>query len=111
MDIGRSFTFVFEDEDWLKKVLIGGGLSIIPVVGQLFTIGYGLEVARRVAKGDPQPLPEWGDWGGLLKDGFMAMVIGIVWMLPIIVVSSCAWIPAILSGVISPTTSAMLNSK
>ena len=28
MDVGRAFTFAFEDPDWLKKLLIGGALLI-----------------------------------------------------------------------------------
>ena len=85
MDLGRAVGFVFEDEDWLKKVLIGGVLMLIPIFGQLLTIGYGLEIARRVVKGHPQPLPEWDEWGTKIIEGFMNGVIGFVWALPIIV--------------------------
>ncbi len=36
MDFGKSFTYMFDDSEWLKKLAIGGLLallSIIPVVG------------------------------------------------------------------------------
>jgi hypothetical protein len=89
MDLGRAVGFVFEDEEWLKKVLIGGVLMLIPVFGQLLAVGYGLEIARRVVKGHPQPLPEWDEWGTKIIEGFMSGVIGFVWALPIIVVTSC----------------------
>ena len=89
MDIGRAVMFVFEDEDWLKKVAIGGVLMLVPIFGQLLAIGYGMEIARRVVKGDPQPLPEWDDWGAKAMEGFMSMVIGFVWALPIILVAGC----------------------
>ncbi len=89
MDLGRAVGFVFEDQDWLKKVLIGGVVWLIPIVGQLLAVGYGLEVARRVVKGHPQPLPEWDEWGTKIVEGFMNGVIGFVWALPIIVVASC----------------------
>lgn len=89
MDLGRAVGFVFEDQDWLKKVLIGGVLMLIPIFGQLLAVGYGLEIARRVVKGDPQPLPEWDEWGTKLVEGLMSSVIGFVWGLPLIIVISC----------------------
>jgi len=46
MDIGKTFTYVFEDEDWVKKVLIGGVINLIPIVGFFFTAGYMLEMGR-----------------------------------------------------------------
>jgi len=99
MDIGKAVTFVFEDEEWLKKVLIGGCLMFVPIVGQLMVMGYGMEIARRVVKGHPQPLPEWEEWGQMAIDGFMSMVISFVWGLPIALIGICLAIPAaVLSG-------------
>lgn len=93
MDIGRTITFIFDDEEWLKKVLIGGCLMIIPILGQLMALGYGMEIARRVVKGHPQPLPEWEDWGQIAMDGLMNMIVTFVWSLPLILISSCLAIP------------------
>jgi hypothetical protein len=86
MDIGRAFTFVFDDEDWIKKILIGGIVTIIPIVN-FIAIGYGLRVLRNVARGDAKPLPEWDDWGGDFVKGAMVFVAGIIYALPIIVLS------------------------
>jgi len=48
MDIGRSFKFMFEDEGWITKILIGGILGLIPIVN--FVIyGYQLEVIKNVS--------------------------------------------------------------
>jgi hypothetical protein len=58
MDIGRSFTFVTEDEDWLRKVLIGGLISLIPIVGQLYMAGYAIQVIKNTIEGREVPLPE-----------------------------------------------------
>jgi hypothetical protein len=69
MDLGRAFGFFFEDENWLNKVLIGGLLQIIPIVGQLALLGYLFEVARNVAQGNPRPLPDWSDLGTKLVKG------------------------------------------
>ena len=57
MDIGKAFSFVFEDEEWVSKILIGGLIALIPLVGQLVVLGYALKVAQNVAQGSPRPLP------------------------------------------------------
>ncbi len=86
MDIGRAFTFVFDDEDWIKKILIGGIITLIPIVN-FIAIGYGLRVLRNVSRGDAKPLPEWDDWGGDFVRGALIFVAGLVYALPIIVLS------------------------
>ena len=82
MDIGLALTFVFQDPDWLKKVLINALIGLIPVVGQLYLLGWGLEVSRRVALDEYTALPEM-DFGTFLKRGFQVTVAGIVYSLPI----------------------------
>jgi hypothetical protein len=88
MDIGRSFSFVFEDDDWVVKVLIGAVLALTGI-GFIPIMGYALEVARRVARDDPQPLPAWDDWGTKIVEGLVSWVISFVWSLPGIILSSC----------------------
>lgn len=94
MDIGRSITYVFQDPSWLKKVAIGGLLSFIPIFGWLVVAGYWLRVVRNVATGPDLPLPEWDDFGGDFVRGLKVVVVGIVWALPLIIISFCTAIPA-----------------
>jgi hypothetical protein len=93
MDFGKAFSFVFEDEDWIKKIALGGLLSLIPVLGLFLVVGYGLEVTKRVIKGDVEVLPDWSDFGGYLGKGFMVFLIALVYMLPVILIQSCSSIP------------------
>lgn len=91
MDIGRAITFPFQDSEWVKKVLIGGLITLIPIIGGFVVYGYILEVARRVYLDDPQVLPEWGeDFGGFLVRGFVLYVGLLVWMLPFLIVGGVA---------------------
>jgi len=83
MDIGKSFTYVFEDKDWVTKVLIGGLLTLIPIVN-LVVIGYALRVTKNVADGLEQPLPNWDDLGDYFVKGFMATLGSLVWALPML---------------------------
>ena len=103
MDIGKAFAFVFEDDDWVVKVLIAIGILvagivlswlIIPaILAGLLLAGYELEITRRVIRGDATVLPAWEDWGQLLIDGLQVAIIGIVYALPIIILSFCVGAP------------------
>jgi hypothetical protein len=101
LDIGKAFTYMFEDKNWTTKVLIGGGLllfGIVTIVGWLFTYpvvyGYGIQVLRNVIAGNPQPLPEWDNWGERWMDGFKAWIVTLILALPIIIVNVIVQIPA-----------------
>jgi hypothetical protein len=86
MDIGRSFTYMFEDKDWVKKILIGGVVNLIPIVN-LAATGYFIEALKNTAEGRELPLPEWGeDFGGKFMKGLMAGIAGFLYALPIMIV-------------------------
>lgn len=97
MDFGKAFTFVFEDPDWLKKVAINALIGLIPLVGQFYVMGWGLEVARRIIAGSTEPLPEV-DFGTYLGHGFKALVVSLVWTAPI-------WLVSIVFAAIAALTS------
>ncbi len=90
MDIGRSFTYVTEDQDWIKKVLLGGVIMLIPIVGPFFALGYIFETMKNVIAGREVPLPEIDDFGGKLVEGLKLWVISLVYALPLILFSVCA---------------------
>ena len=99
MDIGKAFSFVFEDSKWVSKIIIGGILAIIPIVGWFFVMGYLIAIARNVIQGNPQPLPEWSDFGQLFIDGLYGLVIAFVYVLPIIIFACIIVAPvSILAG-------------
>ena len=85
MDVGKSFTFMFEDKDWLVKILIGGVFTLLSVilVGIPFVLGYVLEVIRRVIRQDPEPLPDWDNLGEKFVQGLVLLVIFIIWLIPV----------------------------
>ncbi|MFQ5613283.1 MAG: DUF4013 domain-containing protein [Anaerolineae bacterium] len=98
MDIGSAFTFIFDDEDWIKKLLIGGvillfaiPLSVVLVGIALFLpiAGYMLQTLQNVRDRQATPLPEWSDFGGLFSKGLMVTVVYIVYLIPIIILA-CA---------------------
>ncbi|HEU4323375.1 MAG TPA: DUF4013 domain-containing protein [Roseiflexaceae bacterium] len=85
MDIGRAFGFVTEDEEWVSKILLGGVILLIPIVGGLALFGYLLKTARNVMEGSTRPLPRWENFGDLLMRGLHMFVIQLVYLLPMII--------------------------
>ena len=83
MDYGKAFSFVFDDEAWISKVIIGGLLtaSFILIIPVFIVLGYSEQVAKRAMLGE-KGLPEWKDWGDLLKRGFSLSVVFFVYMIP-----------------------------
>lgn len=85
IDFGRAFSFYFEDPDWVKKTLIGGGLYLAGTIGLVLlgaglllyamVSGYAMRVMQRAYAGDPRPLPEWEDYGGMMRDGFKLLLL------------------------------------
>ena len=86
MDFGLSFSFPFQDEDWIKKIVLTAVISIIPLIGQFALMGWMVELTRRVIRGDAEPLPDWADFGGILVLGLKMFVIGFVYSLPLILI-------------------------
>lgn len=94
MDIGSAFTFAFDDEDWIKKLAIGGGIALAaailsPILVGLALLlplyGYMLDVLKNVRDGQAKPLPEWEDFGGFFSKGLMVVVITIVYNIPALI--------------------------
>lgn len=84
VDFGRSLKFVFDDRDWVRKVLIGSVFLLLSfmIVGLFFVLGYFMRVIRRTARGVAPALPEWDDLGGLFGDGVKATGLYLVYVLP-----------------------------
>jgi hypothetical protein len=104
MDVGKSFSFVFEDDQWITKILLAAAilllgilfswLLLIPLILAFALLsGYGVEITRRVLHGQLSGLPEWDNWGQLIAEGIKVIVIGIVYALPMIILSICMGIP------------------
>ncbi len=122
MDFGKSFTYMFEDPNWVAKLVIGAAillvgvlfswlLAIPAIIAAALLLGYSFAVTRNVAEGNPTPLPEWNDLGALLVRGLTGLVGLIIWELPIIIVACCIGIVnAALGSAASNTTSSSAST-
>jgi hypothetical protein len=97
MDIGKSFSYVFEDKDWVKKVAIGGLLTLVPIVN-FIPSGYGLRVLKNVSEAKERPLPEWDDWGGDFLKGLMIVVASLIYAIPIFILQAFSFAVSAVAG-------------
>lgn len=93
MNLGAAFSFVTEDPEWVKKLAIGSVLVLLApftlFLSMIPLAGWTVAVARRVIQGTAPVLPEWADFGELIKDGLKYVAIGIVWSIPLWILSLC----------------------
>ncbi len=99
MQVGRAFSYAFQDPQWLKKLLIGLIMMIIPIVGWLILFGYLLRITQQVATGTDTSLPEWDDFGRDLVLGLKGALTYFVWSFPAVVLSACAQVLQVVTGV------------
>ncbi|MFW6136364.1 MAG: DUF4013 domain-containing protein [Chloroflexota bacterium] len=96
MNVNKAITFVFEDNEWVSKVLLGTIISLIPLFGSIAVTGYAIAVLRNVRHGAPRPLPTWERLGELFVDGLLFWVALLVYAIPLIILLcpvGTVWIP------------------
>jgi hypothetical protein len=71
-----------ERNRFLVGALVVLASVFVPVLPLLIVSGYRLRLMRQAIAGDDLTLPDWDDWGELLKDGLSAMLVGLVYLLP-----------------------------
>jgi hypothetical protein len=97
MDAGRSFTYMLKQDGFITKLLIGGVLMFIPILGWACVAGYALRTMRAVSDGEDF-LPEWTDWGDLFIKGLLVWVVSVVFELPGFILSMLGSPGRMLSG-------------
>jgi uncharacterized protein involved in cysteine biosynthesis len=87
-NLGRSFSYMFEDENWLQKILIGALFCLLSLVliGIPFVIGYLLELAKNASQGKELPLPSWSDLGEKFVQGLLFIVIMVAYGIPLAII-------------------------
>ena len=102
MDIGKSFTFVFEDEEWVSKLLIAAVISLISPfllgIPYLLLVGYTVQLVRNVRRGEARPLPRWDDLGDKFREGLLLFIAALVYSLPNLIILCPFIIIAVATG-------------
>lgn len=95
LDVGRALSFMFEEQDWVKKLIIAIVMLFLSVFILPYFIfqGYIVEIVRRVGRSQTPELPDWDDWGKYMSEGFMASIALVVYALPMILLVCCTIFP------------------
>jgi Protein of unknown function (DUF4013) len=93
VDIERALKYQFEDPSWVSKLLIGAVIGLVPIAN-FAQQGYAIEVIRRVAAHDREPLLAWDDFGRYFVRGAAVALAGLIYTLPAIVIFVLALLAA-----------------
>ncbi|OJX46093.1 MAG: hypothetical protein BGO78_04195 [Chloroflexi bacterium 44-23] len=86
MRFADAFTFVFQDKDWFKKLIIPGLIGVlIPIIGQMVLLGWSLRITLNVIRNVQNPLPEM-EFGDDLSRGFKASIVALVYSIPLLII-------------------------
>lgn len=101
-DFAKPFTYVFEDPEWVQKILIGGlfYLAGFLIVGWFFIFGYVARVVRNVIAGQERPLPAWENLGEFFNEGIRLFGVGVVYVAPMIALAMMMIFPAIVADAV-----------
>jgi hypothetical protein len=86
MDIGKAFSYPFEDENWLSKLFLGAIVSAVPILNFAWT-GYTVDIVRNVSDGVSLPLPDWSEFGDKFVKGFLIWAAGFIYSLPALIIA------------------------
>jgi len=99
MNIGKSFSFSFEDKEWITKLGLGAVITLVPILNFAWA-GYIVQLTRNVMNNQTEPLPTWDDFSKKFTEGLILALAGLVYALPMLIVLclplSIMVIPAIL---------------
>jgi uncharacterized protein DUF4013 len=84
MDAEKSFSYPFEDRDWVSKLGLGALISLIPVLNFAWS-GYLVDIIRNVMDNATEPLPTWDDLDQKFKEGLILFGAGLIYASPILI--------------------------
>lgn len=97
---GVALKGVLSDPAWTKKCALGALINMIPYVGVVWVMGYGLHYQRAVALGSSEALPEWKHFEPQVKTGFYALVVGLVYSLPLSILMTAVLVAGIAAAMV-----------
>ncbi len=100
MDIGKSFSFQFEDRQWISKLGLGAVIAIVPILNFAWS-GYMVGIMRNVANNISEPLPQWDDLEKKFSEGLILFAAGLVYALPMLIVICLPLSFFVVSGILS----------
>jgi hypothetical protein len=100
VDLEKSFTFQFEDRDWLTKLGLGALISLVPILNFAWT-GYMVGIIRNVRDGVTPTLPTWDDLDRKFIDGLILFAASLIYALPVLLLLGVPFFIALSAGLLS----------
>ncbi|MDX2141428.1 MAG: DUF4013 domain-containing protein [Chloroflexota bacterium] len=107
MEIGRAFNIIFNDPQWATKLAITAIVTLfaflftpllVGLLGWAVLTGYQVALISNIRNGAAHPLPMWDDLSEYFGTGLQALMAGIAYALPFILVSGCGALTTGLMG-------------
>ncbi|MBZ0290118.1 MAG: DUF4013 domain-containing protein [Anaerolineae bacterium] len=98
MEIGRAFSYAFDDKEWTSKLAILAAIALISaittpllvgLVGWAIVLGYYVDLVRNLRDGHPTPLPRWDRYDEKIAQGSSVLTAGFVYAIPNLFVGCC----------------------
>ncbi len=97
IDLGRALKAFFDDKEWISKTLLGFVWILLGVTAPA-AYGAQVEYIKDVSEGR-ESLPAWSDFGGKWVKGFLMMLAGFIFFLPVIVVGGILFTPVLIAAI------------
>ena len=101
MQYWRSYSYIFEREDWMANLLLCSVCFLIPVIGPLIMLGYQFKVIEDLHKHPGQKMPkfDFGQFSELLSRGIHPFVVNLILSLVLTPLFLILWfLPVLLAG-------------
>jgi len=119
IDLGKSISFIFDDNEWVTKIgilflvnLAFGVLAVI-LIGFVFLaaqFGWTVEMLRNMQAGDETPMPGWSNFAEKITLGASPLGAGIVYSLIPGILSCVLFLPAMLASGVNENAGGVLGA-
>lgn len=98
IDLNRITSFMGKDRDVTNKLLVGGAVSLVPILN-FAAAGYALNTFRNVLRGndDSEVLPDWSEFGDHFMKGLMLFLISLAYMFVPLTIAGFAVVPFVMA--------------
>lgn len=99
MDVGRAFSYIFDDQEWAPKLLITAIIAfmgtitlplLVGLVAWAALLGYLLDLIRNLRDGHPTPMPRWDNYADKITQGGSVLTAVILYSLPNLIPLCCS---------------------
>lgn len=108
MSLNAAVRDLFSDPKWLRKIALVSLAGLIPILGFIVILGWGLENFRRKLAHPEDPLPE-PTFLTTFSSGFQGWILTLIYTIPIYLLALPLWITPFITDAFTPKTGAAID--